>query len=88
MNAYLEPMSKSSSFRERSKRVADGVIAIPGTFVNGLVRANPKRSDRASVGETWIARYSDACMTVHDRVYAVRHKNRWHRREFIMTLSY
>ena len=44
MDAYLEPMSKSSSFRERSKRVADGVIAIPGTFVNGLVRANPKRS--------------------------------------------
>ena len=29
--------------RKRSKRVADGVIAIPGTFVNGLVRANPKR---------------------------------------------
>jgi len=58
MNAYLEPMSKSSSLRKRSKRVADGVIAIPGTFVNGLVRANPKRDHgegaRKPVVTEWI----------------------------------
>ena len=64
INPYLEPMSKKSSLRKRSKRAAGGEIAVPGTSVNGLVRANRKRR---RVGETGAARYSGSRMSVREQ---------------------
>ena len=50
---YLEPLNKRSSIRKRTKRAAGGGIAVPGTYVNGLVRANRKQNaSRGDVNRT------------------------------------